>query len=1036
MKKCRSYFFLVLGILLILALAPLSVHAEDAAGNGSSISDWEYTDNSDGSITLTKYIGASKDVVIPGKLDGKQVKIASFKAFQSNGAKEWRSLVVGTPDEKVVCENADALIGAFAGSKLENVDLSGLDTSNVTSMGSMFYSCDKLVKLDLSNLDTSKVTSMSSMFSYCSRLKELDVSSFNTSCVTSMYRMFADSSGLQKLKLDVSKFETSNVTNMEYMFSGCSALKELDVSKFDTSNVTNMGYMFSGCRGLKELDVSDFNISNVTSMNNMFQDCSELTKLDVSKFDTSKVTSMSMMFLNCSKLQELDVSSFNTSNVRGMGSMFSGCSGLTKLDVSKFDTSKVISMGHMFSGCSALKELDVSKFDTSKVEWMEAMFASCSGLKELDVKNFDTSNVTNMYSMFKNCSGLKELDIRHFKTSKVYNMSGMFSGCSGLKDLDIRNFDTSNVTQMHVMFSGCSGLKELDVSNFNTSKAKAMGDMFSGCSGLTKLDLSNFDTSKVDGMYYMFKNCSGLKELDLSNFDTSKVGYMMGMFDGCSGLQELDVSNFNTSKVTRMESMFSGCSSLKELDVSNFNTSNVTNMDSMFTDCSKLQLLNCSVEQFFKKGSKVFDTHTSGNLPTAIITQCDDVKSYSPDAGKTIGNERVPYTATVKLDANGGAFAEKATDGEKTITLGSNNIFYDTVDAYTQEFTITKDRLATLTESPKRKGFLFTDWYLDKECTKPFTSKVLTLGNDNEVTLYAGYEKIVLKDRTIKINPIAERPYDGKPTSLTADNCTVDGSKENITFTYEQKIGNAWEKLARAPVNAGTYRVKATVAEDDTYASAESEYVEFTIKKATPKYEVPKGLEAIEGQTLADVKLPQGFTWDKDATTSVGASGKQEFTVTYTPDDTDNFEVVKDIKVTIKVHMKWVALNEIPVITATDKTLTEGDKFDPKEGVTASDKEDGDLTDQIEIAKNTVDISKAGLYSVTYKVTDKGGASAEKSINVVVKEKTAPPTTVSQDGSANGSKTGDTMPIGMLAVLMLVAAAGIAFCGRKLYKSR
>ncbi len=53
------------------------------------------------------------------------------------------------------------------------------------------------------------------------------------------------------------------------------------------------------------------------------------------------------------------------------------------------------------------------------------------------------------------------------------------------------------------------------------------------------------------------------------------------------------------------------------------------------------------------------------------------------------------------------------------------------------------------------------------------------------------------------------------------------------------------------------------MAEDDTHASAESEYVEFTINKATPKYDVPNGLEAIEGQTLADVKLPQGFTWEQ-----------------------------------------------------------------------------------------------------------------------------------------------------------------------------
>ena len=36
----------------------------------------------------------------------------------------------------------------------------------------------------------------------------------------------------------------------------------------------------------------------------------------------------------------------------------------------------------------------------------------------------------------------------------------------------------------------------------------------------------------------------------------------------------------------------------------------------------------------------------------------------------------------------------------------------------------------------------------------------------------------------------------------------------------------------------------------------------------------------------------------------------------------------------------------------------------------------------------------------------------------------------------NGAKTGDGMPIDLLAVLMLAAGAGSAFCGRKLYKSR
>ena len=287
------------------------------------------------------------------------------------------------------------------------------------------------------------------------------------------------------------------------------------------------------------------------------------------------------------------------------------------------------------------------------------------------------------------------------------------------------------------------------------------------------------------------------------------------------------------------------------------------------------------------------------------------------------------------------------------------------------------------------------------------------------------------------MNPISDRTYNVNPIKLEATDCTVNGSHGNITFSYQQQGGNGnWTDLDTIPTNAGTYRVTATVAEDEEYASATSDPREFTINKATPNYDVPQNLEAFEGQTLVDVTLPPGFTWEQPTTTSVGNPGTNMFTVTYTPADTDNYKTINGIKVKLKVHMNWVALNEVPVINAEDKTLTVGDKFNPMDGVTATDKEDGDLTDQIEIAKNTVDTSKAGLYSVTYEVTDKDGASVEKSINVVVKEKTAPPTTVSQDGSANGSKTGDTMPIGMLAVLMLAAAAGIVFCGRKLYKSR
>ncbi len=58
---------------------------------------------------------------------------------------------------------------------LKSVDLTGWDTSNVTTMENMFKNCEALEELDLSNFDTSKVTSMRFMFYYCKHLKNIYV---------------------------------------------------------------------------------------------------------------------------------------------------------------------------------------------------------------------------------------------------------------------------------------------------------------------------------------------------------------------------------------------------------------------------------------------------------------------------------------------------------------------------------------------------------------------------------------------------------------------------------------------------------------------------------------------------------------------------------------------------------------------------------------------------------------------------------------------------------------------------------------------
>ena len=232
-------------------------------------------------------------------------------------------------------------------------------------------------------------TNGSGMFAYLDNVSTLDLSGLDTSNMTSMSGMFYNSKSLTNI--DVSGFDTSKVVNMNGMFDGCTNLENLDLSNFDTSNVTDVNYMFNNCNKIKRIILSNFNTNKVTKMYYMFSNCNSLINLDLSSFDTSNVTDMGAMFSGCSSLTSLDLSNFDTSNVTAMYYMFNLCSSLTELDLLNFNTNKVNNMAGMFRDCSKLQNLKISSFDTSNVTRMENMFLSSNSLKELDLSNFNTS---------------------------------------------------------------------------------------------------------------------------------------------------------------------------------------------------------------------------------------------------------------------------------------------------------------------------------------------------------------------------------------------------------------------------------------------------------------------------------------------------------------------------------------------------------------------------------------------------------------------------------------------------------------------
>ncbi len=94
------------------------------------------------------------------------------------------------------------------------------------------------------------------------------------------------------------------------------------------------------------------------------------------------------------------------------------------------------------------------------------------------------------------------------------------------------------------------------------------------------------------------------------------------------------------------------------------------------------------------------------------------------------------------------------------------------------------------------------------------------------------------------------------------------------------------------------------------------------------------------------------------------------------------------LKTATKTIIVRVKENAKPEIYASDKTIKINSSFDPMEGVSAKDSEDGDLTSNIIVKENQVDTSTPGVYSVTYEVQDSVNNKIEKTVQITVSDRT------------------------------------------------
>ena len=427
-----------------------------------------------------------------------------------------------------------------------------------------------------------------------------------------------------------------------------------------------------------------------------------------------------------------------------------------------------------------------------------------------------------------------------------------------------------------------------------------------------------------------------------------------------------------------------------------------------------------------------------GNLTAKIVVEKNDVKTDV--AGK--------YEVTYKVTDGQGATCRKTiivTVNPKMEVLNEAPVIHATDKTITVGDTF--DPMADVTATDEEDGNLTTKIVVEKNDVKT------DVAGKYEVTYKVTDSQGATCRKTIivTVNPKMEVLNEAPVIHATDKTITVGDTFDpmaGVTAT-DAEDGNLTTKIEVKKNDVDTTtpgKYEVTYKVTDNQGASFTKSITVTVN---PKMEVLNEAPVIHATdktiTVGDTFDPMAGVTATDAedgnlTTKIEVkkndvdttkAGKYE--VTYKVTDNQGATCTKTIAVTVNPKME--VLNEAPTIDAADKTITVGDTFDPKAGVTAKDAEDGDLTNKIEVVKNTVDTKKAGEYEVTYKVTDSDGATRTKTIKVTVKEKAPVPSTDKDKTPTSPSKdkdktttvtpkTGDTTSVN--TIIALLAVSGIA----------
>lgn len=244
-------------------------------------------------------------------------------------------------------------------------------TKNETSCANLFREKD-ITECPL--FDTSQTTTMNSMFYGCENLEI--VPKLNTTSVLDMGYLFAN---CKKITEFPPNWVTDKVTTMEGIFYNCQELTTLH-DNFNTSSCVNMSSAFLNCYKL-----SDISVLNLASLQNGASMFKNLTKLDYISLEMPVLVNGNEMFMNNSGLTTIEYLAIPL--CQSATRLFNGCSNLRRIN--KLATNKLTSIKYMsdiFSGCNNLEYIGFESTDSTTVNEIIKLLPQRTTVGTIDVQ--------------------------------------------------------------------------------------------------------------------------------------------------------------------------------------------------------------------------------------------------------------------------------------------------------------------------------------------------------------------------------------------------------------------------------------------------------------------------------------------------------------------------------------------------------------------------------------------------------------------------------------------------------------------------